>query len=86
MRVHDIKLTMPERFDAPKRLTHKIVRWPGFCDRDHSVRNVLNDKFGSNGPIAKSQMDRSPSNVTTRPSTAIKKLHCTIEPYARAGN
>ena len=62
MRVHDIKLKMSERFDAPKEAHTKpsgdahimsLSARAGFCDRDHSVRNVLSDKFDANGPMAK---------------------------------
>jgi len=62
MRVHDIKLKMPERFGAPKEAHTKpsgdahimsLSARAGFCDRDHSVRNVLSDKFDANGPMAK---------------------------------
>jgi hypothetical protein len=59
MRVHDIKLKMPERFGGQKRHTSGDAHIPslsaraGFCDRDHSVRNVLSDKFDANGRMAK---------------------------------
>ena len=62
MRVHDIKLKMSERFDAPKEAHTKpsgdahitsLSARAGFCDRDHSVRNVLSDRFHANGPMAK---------------------------------
>ena len=62
MRVHDIKLKMPERFGVPKEAHTKpsgdahimsLSARAGFCDRDHSVRNVLSDRFDANGPKAK---------------------------------
>ena len=62
MRVHDIKLKMPERFGAPKEAHTKpsgdahiksLSARAGFCDRGHSARNVLGDRFDANGPMAK---------------------------------
>ena len=62
MRVHDIKLKMSERFDAPKEAHTKpsgdahiksLSARAGFCDRGHSARNVLGDRFDANGPMAK---------------------------------
>ena len=62
MRVHDIKLKMSERFDAAKEAHTKpsgdahitsLSARAGFCDRGHSARNVLGDRFDANGPMAK---------------------------------
>ena len=53
---------MPERFGAPKKAhtkpsgdahTMSLSARAGFCDGDHSVRNVLSDRFDANGRMAK---------------------------------
>jgi hypothetical protein len=37
---------------VPRTQRHLSAR-AGFCDRDHSVHNVLSDRFAANGPMAK---------------------------------
>ena len=85
MRVHDIKLKMPERFGAPKEAHTKpsgdahIMH----CRREPVFVTVITASAMFSA-IDSTKMDRWPSTFTTRPSTAMKKLHYRIEPYARA--
>jgi hypothetical protein len=87
MRVHDIELTMPERFDAPNQAPTKP-------SGDAHIRHYRREPVfvtvitasAMFSAIDSAQMDRRPSAFTTRPSTAMKKLHCRIEPYAREEN
>ena len=58
MRMHDIELTMPERFGAPKEAHTKPSgdAYICHCRREPvfvTVRNVLSDRFDENGPMAK---------------------------------
>ena len=87
MRVHDIKLKMPKRFGAPKEAHTKPsgdAHIMSLSARAGFVTVITASAMFS--AINSTQMDRWPSTFTTRPSTAMKKLHCRIEPYARAGN
>ena len=87
MRMHDIELTMPERFGAPKEAPTKPsgdahIR---HCRRVPVFVTVITASAMFSA-IDSTQMDRRPSAFTTTPSTAMKKLHCRIEPFAREGN
>jgi hypothetical protein len=87
MRMHDIELTMPERFGAPKEAPTKPsgdahIR---HCRREPVFVTVITASAMFSA-IDLMQMGRWTSTFMTRSSTAMKKLHCRIEPYAREGN
>src|SRR6187200_2025155 len=80
MREHHVRLKMPGRFGAPKE-AHRTVRCRAhnvICRREPVFVTVITASTMFSA-IDSTQMDRWPSTFTTRPSTAMKKLHCRIE-------